>query len=128
MKIDGGSWMKVTWDEAYTDWTWKEVTSVDWTEGEHVIIIGYREDGALLDKIHIGSTIPTGMGEEDNYCNTSTGISEYNKEDGFSQKIWAENEYSVSINYDLKMPGNIQFFIYNSTGQLVYQESLGKIK
>ncbi len=127
MQIDGGTWTKITWETAYTDWTWKEVTSGsgDWTAGEHVITIAYREDGSLLDKIHLGSTLPTGMGEADNYSNTSTGISEFNNKEGFSQKIWKDKEQIIHISYDVKKGADFNYSIYNSNGQLVYQDSLG---
>ncbi len=127
MQIDGGTWAKITWDEAYTDWTWKEITAAagDWTEGEHVITIGYREYGALLDKIHIGSTLPTDMGEEENYTGGTTGINDYNTEEGFLQNIWTDNAQTINISYDMKKGADVNYAIFNSFGQLVYQESLG---
>ena len=127
MKIDDGSWIKVTWDVAISDWTWKEISTMEWTEGEHIITVAYREYGALLDKIHIGSSIPTDLGEEDNYCGTNTGINENNLESIFSQHIWVDESKNILFNYDLKKAARVNYAIYNSYGQLVFQESLGLI-
>ncbi len=127
MRIDNGSFVKVTWDVAITDWEWREMKSIELSEGEHVITIAYREDGALLDKIYVGSTMPTGMGEPDNCCCNQTEIIDYLKEDGFAQNIWTEGTQAINVSYDMNRSGNVDFAIYNSIGQLVHQESLGKL-
>ena len=127
MKIDDGSWVKVTWDVAITDWEWREIRSIEFTEGEHVITIAYREDGALLDKIHIGSTIPAGIGEPYNCCCEVTGTNEYYEEVGFSQHVWIDGAQAINIKYDMKTSAKVDFVIHNSVGQLVYQDSLGKL-
>lgn len=123
MKLDDESWAKVTWDEAYTEWTWKQVEAIDLATGEHTLIIGYREDGALLDKIHIGSTIPTGEG--DSCACEETAIIEYSVEDGFSQNVWADDAQLITISYTMESSANVYYAIYNAVGQIVYQESLG---
>ncbi len=129
MQIDGGTWTKITWDEAYTDWTWKEVTAGtgEWSQGEHVVTIAYREYGALLDKLHIGSAIPTGIGEEDNY-NTSTSISKINTKVSFLQTVSSDETQNIHISYEMKKVAKVEYAIYNSFGELVYQESLGTLQ
>ena len=127
MRIDGGSWILVTWDVEILDWEWREIMSVELSAGEHVITIGYREDGALLDKIHLGNTIPTGLGLPYNCCCLQTPVFEYNREDGFSQNIWIDETQAINITYDMEKSGDVDFVIFNSIGQLVYQESMGKL-
>ena len=47
-------------------WEWKRLTHVKLSAGDHTLTMGYREDGARLDKICISNTpyTPEGMGEE----------------------------------------------------------------
>lgn len=127
MRIDNGSWLKVTWDEAILDWEWREMLSIELSEGEHIITIGYREDGALLDKLYVGGNTPTGIGSPDNCCCVQTGIYEYNKEVGFSQYLWTDGMQMVNISYELSRSGNVNFVIYNSIGEAVHQKSLGRL-
>ncbi len=52
-------------------WGWVELGNYALSEGEHTLTIGYREDGAKLDKICISNLgiTPLGMGEEaENLC------------------------------------------------------------
>lgn len=56
-----------------TGWDWKVLGNFYMDKGDHVLSIGYREDGALLDKICITNSFspPEGLGEEaDNKCDT----------------------------------------------------------
>jgi lysophospholipase L1-like esterase len=48
-------------------WAWMIFDSYALTKGRHTLTIGYREDGACLDKMCITTSIvaPTGMGEAD---------------------------------------------------------------
>ena len=62
-------------------WEWKKFDDYMLTEGEHTLTIGYREDGAELDKICVSNFpyAPLGMGAEAvNLCNI-TGV-EYKSE------------------------------------------------
>ncbi|MDA3928750.1 MAG: endo-1,4-beta-xylanase [Prolixibacteraceae bacterium] len=54
-------------------WEWKILSNFYLSEGEHDLSIGYREDGALIDKICITNSYfpPVGLGEEaENKCDT----------------------------------------------------------
>ncbi len=128
MKLDGGSWTKVTWDVAITSFTWKQVMSVELAEGEHEMKIGYRESGAILDKMYWGSTEPTGVGVEDTCCcDTETAIDAIQANDIFTQHIWSNEAQSHFVQYELKKPCQLSFSLYNALGQKVYNESLGKV-
>jgi hypothetical protein len=56
-------------------WEWKRLTHVALEAGEHTLTIGYREDGAQLDKISISNYpyAPKGMGDEAQNCDVSSG-------------------------------------------------------
>jgi hypothetical protein len=51
-------------------WEWKRLTNVTLSAGAHTLTIGYREDGAQLDKICISNHpyAPQGMGDEAHNC------------------------------------------------------------
>ena len=57
-------------------WEWKRLTNVTLSAGDHTLTIGYREDGAQLDKISISNYpyAPQGMGDEAHNCDVSSGI------------------------------------------------------
>ena len=46
-------------------WSWVKLDDFALQSGEHTLAIGYREDGAVLDKISISNDpyTPEGMGE-----------------------------------------------------------------
>ncbi len=139
MRLDVDTWSKISWDKAYTEWTWKQALSAVLTDGEHTLSIAGREPLAQIDKFHIGSTIPDSIGTIDSsYCNQNedetvtdtvaeTAIAEYDLSDGFSQKIWTDESQGIHISYNLEKSANVQCFVYSSVGQLIYQESLGNI-
>lgn len=55
-------------------WEWKKLGDYALTAGAHTLVIGYREDGAKLDKICLSNAgfAPTGVGEEaENSCTTT---------------------------------------------------------
>ncbi len=56
-----------------SDWEWKKLTNLSLNAGDHTLTIGYREDGALLDKISISNYpyAPEGMGEDAENCGRS---------------------------------------------------------
>lgn len=66
IKIDNGSF--VMCNGLFTSgWAWLSLSKSYLTKGNHKLTIGYREDGANLDKLCISSNSeePTGMGEKD---------------------------------------------------------------
>lgn len=79
VRVDGGNWIKWNNIDLGSTWHWDKVHDenngnqvVDFTlsAGSHTLDIGYREDGAQLDKIFIdelGNT-PAGVGETASNC------------------------------------------------------------
>lgn len=63
LQVDNGSPIQVN-QLTTSGWEWKNLTSLVLTKGQHTLTIGYREDGALLDKLQItnSSGLPTGLG------------------------------------------------------------------
>jgi hypothetical protein len=75
MKMDQG--MYTMCGELKTSgWEWKKIKSYQLRKGRHTLSIGYREDGANLDKIGISSKdeIPAGMGGVDSVKLTNISI------------------------------------------------------
>lgn len=66
LKIDNGSFVMCN-GLATSGWGWLSLAKPLLAKGNHKITIGYREDGATLDKICISSSTdePLGMGEKD---------------------------------------------------------------
>ncbi|UYZ64948.1 PKD domain-containing protein [Hymenobacter weizhouensis] len=75
VRVDGGSWIKWNYVEVGSAWHWDEVQNSDngnqvlqlsLAAGAHTLEIGYRDDGALLDKLLLTSDltyVPSGAGE-----------------------------------------------------------------
>jgi hypothetical protein len=65
LKMDNGSFMSWNGIPISSTWSWnKYATTYSLTTGSHTLTIGYREDGAQLDKIFItaSTTTPSGTG------------------------------------------------------------------
>jgi lysophospholipase L1-like esterase len=64
MKMDNGAFEMWNGLAVTASWEWKKQKDYTLTEGQHTLTIGYREDGAKLDKLLLtNSTVtPTGMG------------------------------------------------------------------
>lgn len=70
VKVNSQSWLN--WNNLSTtnEWTWKKVGTRSLNAGSNTITIGYREDGAHLDKLYVGTGTPSGYGESSsNRCN-----------------------------------------------------------
>jgi len=75
IKMDDGSFVMRN-GLGTSGWQWVRITGYVLTAGEHTLTIGYREDGAQLDKISISNYVyaPEGMGEDaENICDP-TGV------------------------------------------------------
>ncbi|MBL3657191.1 extracellular catalytic domain type 1 short-chain-length polyhydroxyalkanoate depolymerase [Fulvivirga sediminis] len=75
VQVDGGSWLN--WNgiaPGSNSWTWDDVSSYNLSSGNHTLTIGYREDGALLDKLYITNTgqTPNGAGSGATNCGGSS--------------------------------------------------------
>ncbi len=65
VRMDSGSWTMLN-GLVTSGWQWITLNNYTLTAGEHILYIGYREDGAKLDKISISDWpfAPAGMGED----------------------------------------------------------------
>lgn len=64
-------------------WEWMKFIGYPLTKGRHTLTIGYREDGACLDKLCITNYMvaPTGMGDADS---TTLGVNSLEAIDGYA--------------------------------------------
>lgn len=126
IKLDNGSWAQ--WSPGtFTAWTWAKMYSTNLVQGEHTLTVAYREDGALLDKIYVGTTTPSGMGAMANWGCDASGIDTPDiKNRDIVQDIW-NNGKTLYVKYNSEVYGSVYVEIYNITGQLVYNKSLSNI-
>ncbi len=111
MKVDQG--MYTLCSELKTNgWEWKKINGYQLRKGKHTLSIGYREDGANLDKISISSKgeIPVGMGGVDslklghNTIDLTEGFKlEQNSPNPFRSKTCFAFEVPVDIKVSLKV-------------------------
>jgi hypothetical protein len=77
ISMDGGSW--VFWNNWWNpNWIWAQFPNTfNLTAGNHTLTIGFREDGARLDKINIttSTALPTGLGSPATNCAAGTTLS-----------------------------------------------------
>ncbi len=76
VQMDGGTW--VLWNSIgpHNNWAWEQATSYNLSVGAHTLVIGYREDGALLDKLHLTNLNETPSGEGDMATNCDGTVPE----------------------------------------------------
>jgi len=105
-------------------WEWKSFGEYVLTEGEHTLTVGYREDGARLDKICISNSIyaPIGMGEEaENLCEISSVIHSLEGPDHYVLEQNYPNPFNpkTHIEFSIMEPANIILKIYDILGHEV---------
>lgn len=109
-------------------WQWKELSQYDLAAGEHTLLVSYREDGALLDKLFITkyNELPSGFGETAiNACEIveeqdTTSVVDLN--DGAPNQIQLQNypnpfSISTNIEYNLPVDGFTKLYLLGSNGQ-----------
>ena len=103
-------------------WEWIKFRSYSLTEGEHTLSIGYREDGAKLDKVLITkiADVPSGLGEEAVNCEDDVGTNVpglIENTDALAQNYPNPFSGSTVIKYSLSKPGHVVLKIYDIRGQ-----------
>jgi hypothetical protein len=121
IKLDNGSY--TIFDGLETSgWSWRKLTSFVLMKGKHKFTFGYREEGAMLDKICISShaTIPTAMGEPDNL---SVGIKAINDVSGYALGQNYPNPFSGKTTISFKIPNSVfvSLKVYNMLGKEVIE-------
>ena len=125
LKMDDGSFAMWNGIAGSSSWIWTNFpTTYDLDAGNHTLIIGYREDGAKLDKIWItanGGNL-TGEGPEAENC-TETAI---------KNTIDAEIEiYPNPVNNELTIIlqiSPVDISIYNIDGKIVFMQNTNSMK
>jgi O-glycosyl hydrolase len=73
VRMDGGSWYQWNNIGPTSSWAWYQCQSYSLSSGSHTLTIAYREDGARLDKLYIGTSgTPSGTGGTATNCGGST--------------------------------------------------------
>ncbi len=116
LKLDNGAFVACN-GLTTSGWAWIKITSFVLTKGQHKITIGYREDGAMLDKICISSygTAPTGFGEKDAIA---VGLNSLSTMDGYTLGQNFPNPFSGKTNISFEIPNNtfVSLKVYNLLG------------
>ena len=125
LKMNNGAF--ASWNNIGPSNTWQWFAypnAYSLSAGTHTLIIGYREDGAKLDKIYLtksGDT-PSGVGESANNCTTSTGFRMNRGNDKFSfRPNPAKNMLFVTIS-DTEIT-NMNLYILNMSGIVIKKTS-----
>jgi hypothetical protein len=108
-------------------WEWKKLGSYELVQGNHTLSIGYREDGAKLDKIYITNTVnsPTGNGlAAVIQCTpetTKVGIASHKITGGYALESIYPNPLSGKTNISFVVPFKtfVSIKIFNSQGKEV---------
>jgi arabinoxylan arabinofuranohydrolase len=128
---DDSFWVKVD-DGGFTmhnglvtsGWEWIKFDDYTLVEGLHTLTIGYREDGARMDKICISNigTAPEGMGEEaENLCDPTSILDLIEIPKGYLLEQNFPNPFNptTQFNYSLPTNSNVNISIVNVIGEIV---------
>lgn len=119
LKLDNGAFVACN-GLTTNGWAWIKITSFFLTKGTHKITIGYREDGAMLDKICISSygTAPTGFGEKDAIA---VGLNSLKAMDGYTLGQNYPNPFNgkTSISFEIPTSEHVSLKVYNILGEEV---------
>jgi lysophospholipase L1-like esterase len=124
---DDSYWVKID-DGAFTmcnglvtsGWAWMKLVSGNLLKGNHKLIIGYREDGACMDKLCISNDaiIPTGMGGVDS---VAVSVNSIEMLKGYSLKQNYPNPFNPSTEICFTIPEQsyVSLKVYDTLGRVV---------
>jgi hypothetical protein len=102
VKVDDGTFLNCNGLKT-NGWEWMNLNSYPLTKGSHTLTIGYREDGACLDKICITNYMlaSTGMGEADP---SSVGANSDGSIDGYVLGQNYPNPFNPATTISFRVP------------------------
>lgn len=120
LKMNSGTFASWNGIGISSTWQWFAYPNTyNLTAGSNTLTIGYREDGAKLDKLWLtnnGDT-PDGQGSDADNCSTAA----INSEQPLSVAVYPN---PVSNILNIVLPGSpVTISIINSNGQILYQEA-----
>jgi lysophospholipase L1-like esterase len=119
LRVDDGAFVSCNGLRT-TGWAWTALLSSLVAKGSHTLTLGYREDGACLDKLCISNSIipPTGMGEPDPI---TVGVNSPEGIDGYALGQNYPNPFNPmsTIRYDIPMSGIVTLSVYDVIGRKV---------
>ncbi|MBN2104689.1 family 43 glycosylhydrolase [bacterium] len=123
VKMDDGSFQMHN-GLVTSGWKWVKFDDYSLTAGEHTLTIGYREDGAKLDKICISNVLesPEGMGEEAvNLCEPTSITNALEIPEAYSLELNYPNPFNPTTRFAYTLPTNskINISIFNVVGEIV---------
>lgn len=120
VKIDDGDF-QLNNGLGTSGWGWIKFDEDNFTKGDHTLTIGYREDGAKMDKICISNSPfpPIGIGDEaENIC-AATEVGSLNElPDGFYLEQNYPNPFNpeTTIKYSIPGTGNVSLKVFDVLG------------
>ncbi len=123
LRVNNGSFTMLNGLSTSGAWLWNNFLSAHFTAGQHSITIGYREDGAFLDKICITNYpfAPEGMGEPDPLV--SVAFEGLSKGAGYSLHQNFPNPANEITRFTFEIPAQqyVSLKVYNLLGMEIAQ-------
>lgn len=103
-------------------WQWLSLGNYELSAGNHTFVLGYREDGATLDKIAISNSFasPSGMGDEAlNLCSATSNKQDIDIPRGFGLGQNFPNPFNPStiIRFRLPVESHVSLKVFDMLGR-----------
>jgi hypothetical protein len=131
MKMDNGSWFKWNNIGPHTTWGWEEFRGFNLGIGLHTLTVAYREDRTHMDKLYIGTNIPSGGGVTSNNCSTAnkSGTKKIGANDIENETVEvklfpnpAKEKITIDMGRELKT--NLGLTVYDITGREILRKEI----
>ncbi|WP_343659119.1 T9SS type A sorting domain-containing protein [Chryseobacterium sp.] len=100
-------------------WTWDVLATQNLIAGNHILQIGYREDGTNLDKLYIGTNYPTEYGGNSTVCQSFLDVQAPSVTIAETTLYPNPAKNELNIRYGDGIVKGDEVNIYSSGGQLV---------